>query len=68
MATIGRNNAVVELQKIRFSGFPAWAVWLFYTLDEHSGGKKPFIYFYRLDVELFHLRPIPATYHQTTAF
>ena len=21
-----------------------------YTLDEHSGGKKPFIYFYRLDI------------------
>lgn len=68
MATIGRNNAVVELQKIRFSGFPAWAVWLFIHLMSIVGGKKPFIYFYRLDVELFHLRPIPATYHQTTAF
>lgn len=68
MATIGRNNAVVELQKIRFQWISRMGSMAIYTLDEHSGGKKPFIYFYRLDVELFHLRPIPATYHQTTAF
>lgn len=67
MATIGRNNAVVELQKIRFSGFPAWAVWLFIHLMSIVGVKTVYL-FYRLDVELFHLRPIPATYHQTTAF
>ena len=32
MATIGRNHAVVELKKLRFGGFPAWAVWLFIHL------------------------------------
>ena len=32
MATIGRNHAVVELEKLRFGGFPAWAVWLFIHL------------------------------------
>ena len=32
MATIGRNHAVVELKKLRFGGFPAWAVWLFCLL------------------------------------
>ena len=40
MATIGRNNAVVELQKIRFSGFPAWAVWLFIHLMSIVGVKN----------------------------
>lgn len=29
MATIGRNKAVVELPKFKFSGFFAWLVWLF---------------------------------------
>lgn len=40
MATIGRNNAVVELKKIRFSGFPAWAVWLFIHLMSIVGVKN----------------------------
>lgn len=31
MATIGRNNAVVELQKIRFSGFPHGQYGYLYT-------------------------------------
>lgn len=40
MATIGRNNAIVELKKIRFSGFPAWAVWLFIHLMSIVGVKN----------------------------
>ena len=28
MATIGRSAAVVEVGKIKFSGFPAWILWL----------------------------------------
>lgn len=40
MATIGRNNAVVELKKIRFGGFPAWAVWLFIHLMSIVGVKN----------------------------
>jgi NADH dehydrogenase len=28
MATIGRSSAVAEMGKLRFSGFPAWALWL----------------------------------------
>lgn len=28
MATIGKNKAVVELQKFKFTGFPAWVVWM----------------------------------------
>jgi NADH dehydrogenase len=28
MATIGRNKAVADIAKIRFSGFPAWLAWL----------------------------------------
>lgn len=40
MATIGRNNAIVELKKIRFSGFYAWAVWLFIHLMSIVGVKN----------------------------
>ncbi|WP_455674675.1 NAD(P)/FAD-dependent oxidoreductase [Phocaeicola sp.] len=40
MATIGRNKAVVELPKIRFGGFPAWAVWLFIHLMSIVGVKN----------------------------
>lgn len=40
MATIGRNHAVVELKKMRFGGFPAWAVWLFVHLMSIVGVKN----------------------------
>lgn len=40
MATIGRNKAVVELPRIRFGGFPAWAVWLFIHLMSIVGVKN----------------------------
>lgn len=40
MATIGRNHAVVELKKLRFGGFPAWAVWLFIHLMSIVGVKN----------------------------
>lgn len=40
MATIGRNNAIVELKNIRFGGFPAWAVWLFIHLMSIVGVKN----------------------------
>lgn len=40
MATIGRNHAVVELKKMRFGGFPAWAVWLFIHLMSIVGVKN----------------------------
>lgn len=40
MATIGRNNAIVELKKIRFGGFSAWAVWLFIHLMSIVGVKN----------------------------
>lgn len=40
MATIGRNHAVVELKRLRFGGFPAWAVWLFIHLMSIVGVKN----------------------------
>ena len=40
METIGRNHAVVELKKLRFGGFPAWAVWLFIHLMSIVGVKN----------------------------
>jgi len=32
LATIGRNRAVAEIGRFRFSGYPAWLLWLFIHL------------------------------------
>jgi NADH dehydrogenase len=40
MATIGRHKAVVEVNNIRFSGYPAWAAWLFLHLFYLMGGRN----------------------------
>lgn len=40
MATVGRNHAVVELKKVRFGGFLAWAAWLFIHLMSIVGVKN----------------------------
>ena len=40
MATIGRHKAVVEVKMIRFSGYPAWATWLFLHLFYLMGGRN----------------------------
>ena len=40
MATIGRHKAIVEVGKIKFSGYPAWATWLFLHLFYLMGGRN----------------------------
>ena len=45
MATIGRNHAVVELKKMKLSGFPAWALWLFVHLMSIVGVKNKLFIF-----------------------
>ena len=40
MATIGRRKAVAEFRKIRFSGFVAWAGWLFVHIFYLIGFKN----------------------------
>jgi NADH dehydrogenase len=40
MATVGRNKAVVELGKLHFGGFVAWAFWLFVHLMSIVGSKN----------------------------
>lgn len=45
MATIGRNMAVVDLPGFRFSGFIAWALWLFVHLMAIVGVKNRFFIF-----------------------
>ncbi len=45
MATIGRNQAVVELKNIHFSGFLAWGVWLFIHLMSIVGVKNKLFIF-----------------------
>lgn len=45
MATVGRNNAIVELKRIHFSGFPAWVVWLFIHLMSIVGVKNKLFIF-----------------------
>lgn len=40
MATIGRNDAVAELSKVRFRGFFAWSLWLLVHLMSIVGVKN----------------------------
>jgi NADH dehydrogenase len=40
MATVGRNKAVVDLPKFRFSGFFAWLVWMFVHLMSIVGFRN----------------------------
>lgn len=43
MATIGRNAAVLEIKKLRMSGFFAWVIWLFVHLMSIIGVKNRLI-------------------------
>lgn len=45
MATVGRNRAVVDLPKLRFSGFLAWMVWMFVHLMSIVGVKNRLVIF-----------------------
>jgi NADH dehydrogenase len=45
MATIGRNKAVADLGKIKFSGFFAWLTWMFIHLISLLGGRNKIIVF-----------------------
>jgi NADH dehydrogenase len=45
MATIGRNKAVVDLNKIKFQGVFAWFVWMFVHLLSLIGFKNKFFVF-----------------------
>jgi len=40
MATVGRNRAVVELGRVHFGGFAAWAFWLLVHLMSIVGSKN----------------------------
>lgn len=40
MATIGRNKAVVDVAGMKFSGFPAWLMWMFIHLMELVGFRN----------------------------
>ncbi len=45
MATVGRNRAVVDLPKLRFTGFFAWMVWMFVHLMAIVGVKNRMLIF-----------------------
>ena len=45
MATIGRAMAVAEYKKIRFTGYPAWLLWLFIHIYYLIGFKNRLITF-----------------------
>ena len=45
MATVGRNRAVVDLPKLRFTGFFAWMVWMFVHLMAIVGVKNRLLIF-----------------------
>lgn len=46
MATIGRNKAVVDLGKVKFSGLFAWFVWMFIHLISLVGFRNKVITFF----------------------
>ena len=43
MATIGRNAAVVDLGRLRFSGYPAWLLWCFIHILWLIGFRNRFL-------------------------
>lgn len=46
MATVGRNKAVVDLKKAKFSGFLAWFVWMFVHLMALVGFRNRVVVFF----------------------
>lgn len=46
MATIGRNKAVVDLGKLKFGGFFAWAIWMFVHLWFLIGFRNRMVTFF----------------------
>lgn len=46
MATVGRNRAVVDLGRMKFSGFSAWFVWMFVHLWFLIGFRNRLITFF----------------------
>lgn len=46
MATVGRNRAVVDLGKTKFSGFSAWFVWMFVHLWFLIGFRNRLVTFF----------------------
>jgi NADH dehydrogenase len=43
LATIGRNNAVLEIGKLKLGGFLAWIIWLFVHIYYLIGFKNKFV-------------------------
>jgi len=43
LATIGRNKAVADINKIHLKGFPAWAVWMLVHLRSILGVKNKLV-------------------------
>jgi NADH dehydrogenase len=43
LATIGRNNAVLEIGRLKLSGFLAWVIWLFVHIYYLIGFKNKFV-------------------------
>ncbi|MGY5849763.1 NAD(P)/FAD-dependent oxidoreductase [Salegentibacter sp. F14] len=46
MATVGRNRAVVDMGKMKFSGFSAWFVWMFVHLWFLIGFRNRLVTFF----------------------
>lgn len=46
MATVGRNKAVVDLQKLQFGGFFAWFIWMFIHLYFLVGFRNRLVTFF----------------------
>src|SRR5690606_12292203 len=53
MATIGRNKAVADINKLRFQGFFAWVIWMFVHLFSLIGFRNKVIVFINWLVSYF---------------
>ncbi len=70
MATIGRNKAVVDLDKLKFKGFMAWFVWMFIHLISLVGFRNKVIALVNWIIQYFsynrHVRLIIRPYKRKT--
>ncbi|HLQ99697.1 MAG TPA: NAD(P)/FAD-dependent oxidoreductase [Sphingobacterium sp.] len=53
MATVGRNRAVVDMGKLHFKGFFAWAIWMFVHLISIFGFRNRVVTFVNWTIKFF---------------
>ena len=68
MVTLGRNHAVAEVGKLKFTGFPAWSAWLGVHLLYLLGGRNRFMVLSNWAYSYFTYDYAVRTMHQRREF